>query len=364
MFHLFTKAYYTKYHSNPGDLRPTILSITFGIPRAHFNFNQEKTTLSALIGVAQFAFQIDVQFRDHTNTIASKIRHQFDALIKQFLDSAPMNNAITDFLEFWRLMVAKRNALAIPGDTTVADEAEITSMFLKNDLELVSDVWAPVLSCFPKGYITTTEGAVWGQYLYQYTATIMIHLLTAIFKSKNHDEIFTDMSLLATPIKNAAIAKADAVPKPNGWPPIEMTNSRYTAAKPKTFNKLNGSCVTEHLTVPEIDCIITDQNLVPDSEHAYPLFPEISVPPNINNADTKTLFEYLMKRVNKNMSNLAAEQLCIQTQQRDNEDAIQKMTKWVHYEYEKYNQFAELVNSQVDIERFIREAKAEFELAV
>ena len=87
--------------------------------------------------------------------------------------------------------------------------------------------------------------------------TILIHLLTVVFINQNYDQICADMSLLSTGVKNAAIANTDTIPTPNGWAPINITNSPYTSVKPKIFNKPKCSCVSDDCIVSEVDKVIT-----------------------------------------------------------------------------------------------------------
>lgn len=186
-------------------------------------------------GVLNEAFGVVVvrQMRIYHQWLLKGLRQTFECALKMFFECEDTKT----YMDSLFLQVELRGAKSIRDGFTCIDAEDIEKMFLKGNLELVHDIWSPVLDVVDNDFICMNP--IWGERFLKATANVLAWLVTFHMKSdqpRNNSKFNPGQYILTAEVVSQAIYKADEVLYSNNgcvreWPTIK---------KPPNWNKRQG----------------------------------------------------------------------------------------------------------------------------
>lgn len=305
------------------------------------------------------------QFKDNSNHQMDVMRKQFDKLLQQFCAA----DSTLTWREGWLGIKVFRQGNFVTSDQLLSDEKELTQIFLRNDYELISDIWSPLIDVFGSGFLVNPANIHWAKYLHSVTAHVLNYLLTETFRLDDpRAALNPDIKPpIPTEVKTTAIRSADFINAPSSWPQLmRKPGGKWILGKSKitTYGKLNTAAMVDNTTpdelAEEIEYICNDST----SPHQYP-----SPPPGLpkelpaHSCTNDQLFEYLVERINKSIQAITAEQLKLVDEKAKDLQQLDSVNKWMLGQQKVFHAHLHGVNSRLPIELIGAQAKAEWSQA-
>ncbi|KAF8454012.1 hypothetical protein BGX38DRAFT_1268251 [Terfezia claveryi] len=213
-----------KLDHTPKD-RSRVSQAAWGIPEKQLvDAEKEESVSHEPLGIAVFK-----QWRKYYKGILVKIRENTECLMKMFFESDGAKACLDSFF----LQVETRGAKSINDNYPCLEPEDIEAMFLKGNLELVSDFWSFLLDVVDADFICVNP--FWAGRFQKATATIVAWMLTFHLKLENPRHRAANFvpftEVYKAELLSNAILKADAVLKgveSTGlvdWPQIKKPES-------------------------------------------------------------------------------------------------------------------------------------------
>ena len=211
----------------------------FGTLAVQLQYNENgATTGNEPIGV-----KVHRQWTKYGKQIHHKLRRNFEALLLMFLESPDMKGLV----DVWFGVVRESSPRAISLETPCLSAIDIRDRFLKSQMQLVSDVWYPIIDVAPLNFLV--DNGMWGGRFLDATCVTLAWMFTHFIRVDKAEEK-TKFEVGKCPIPadliTASIYKGDgatAIPqdwfelnKPNEWKSRKAVGGPYGKLK---FVKLN-----------------------------------------------------------------------------------------------------------------------------
>jgi hypothetical protein len=200
--------------------------------------------------------KLKASMRSQINHLHANLRTQFDAAIQQFNED-PTTQPWRTWFQSVVTLVKGIHKVSEP----YIEDHDVDKYFLKNDLELVSDIWAPILDVLEPKFLMNPRHHGFAQVFLDATRKIFAQFLTISLKSNGN-------KLIDTNSKTSAIVSADLSNfwHPYGrsqWPSSEAINKpdpwrKYTA-KARMFGKLKHSVYSTQIKATDVQIMIEDK---------------------------------------------------------------------------------------------------------
>lgn len=147
------------------------------------------------------------------------LRDSFDAATSTFLESE-------DSANFHRRIELLKEAQCLPRE--YISPGDIDKFFLKGNMKLISDIWAPVLDVYDDGVLLKAENVTFAKHIYSATMCILPTFITLVYEPQPAGE-------MTTTVKTNAIINADVEILELGFPrirrPPKWNRRRQTVTK-------------------------------------------------------------------------------------------------------------------------------------
>jgi hypothetical protein len=204
--------------------------------------------------------------KNQVNHIHGSLRAQFDGAVKHF----NQDPAAETWREWFQSLVTHLNGIDSLREPFITDAA-VDKHFLRDDLELVSDIWAPILDVVQPGFLLNPAFSGYQAVFLQATRKIFADFLTLSIKS-SHMAVNSNANLkvVETNAKTQALFDGDLnagkwAPFGNQWPDEEVLNRpapwRRTAGKAKMYGKLRFSAYSSQVKPQDVQSMIEDKRL-------------------------------------------------------------------------------------------------------
>ena len=122
-----------------------------------------------------FGVMIARRFRGYVQYVLSNLRENFDCLLAMFWRDPSTKPIVDGQIGLWKankiLSAASRSARTFHGSMAIISEEDINHFFLKDNYQLVSDVWSPILGVLPEDFLA--ENNEWGKRFLKSTSIIL-----------------------------------------------------------------------------------------------------------------------------------------------------------------------------------------------
>jgi hypothetical protein len=229
--------------------------------------NLDASCRDNIIRVIQFkcrGFNADIiaklrtQIKSQINHLHSLLRSQFDAAVRQFNED-PASQPWRDWFEKAVALVKSLHKLAEP----YIESSDVDKYFLKDDLELVSDIWAPILDVVEPKFLMKPMYRGFAQVFTTATRDIFAEFLTITLKSSGQP-------MFDANTKTNAILSVDLQNfwKPQGqWPAVESLNRpdpwKKFGPRTRVFGKLKHSKYSTQVKSHDVQAMIEDKRNEP-----------------------------------------------------------------------------------------------------
>ncbi|KAI5781418.1 hypothetical protein EDC01DRAFT_632696 [Geopyxis carbonaria] len=288
-----------------------------------------------------------------TQTLKNRVSHdmeglrkQFDAATKQFFEDPDTQSWRTWFTN-WVRMGKGFKGISEP----FIQPDELQKCFVKDNMKLVADIWAPLLAVTPAGFLFMPEHQAYARSFLAATIQILCDFITIQYKSEGTSE---------TQAKTQAIKAADVhMPDDRAWPHLAKPAVwRKTNEKVVWYGELKNSGYHAGMTRGDVQDLVEDQVTAnvksdPDSAVAVPA----TLPSEYIGRDTSELIDYIKALCKRDISALDV----IITEAQHRQSALLKkltdMENWVQEKYRLADSFIEISeNGPASYEHSLKQA--------
>ena len=164
-----------------------------------------------------------------------ELRRTFECALKMLFECPNMKN----YMESLFMQVELRGVKSIKEGYPCIEPEDVEKLFLKGNLELVNDIWSPILDVVENDFICTN--GFWGGRFLKATANVLAWMVTHHMKSENAREnsmFKPNHYRISADLVSIAITKADEVfGGQNGQGPI---SEWPVLRKPPSWDKKKG----------------------------------------------------------------------------------------------------------------------------